>query len=136
MFSRRRTPFSSMICDTVWISVVDRTGSSGVSRPFESIRWEAKMVFSKTSLSLRLPLDHIGRIIRHWAPTDADDIELEPSLQQLALYLLCDTVETDMAARKDGIHHCLRHYERRLDLNKFQADVKVIEVLIQQRSGG
>jgi len=62
MFSRNRTPFSSMtkmeyqylflqvvttmnvLCETVWISVVDLTGSSGKSRPLESIRWEAKMV--------------------------------------------------------------------------------------------
>ena len=44
MFNRSRTPFSSMMCDTVWISVVERTCSSGASLPFESIRCDAKMV--------------------------------------------------------------------------------------------
>jgi hypothetical protein len=47
MFNRRRTPFSSMMCETVWISVVERTGSSGASRPFESIRCDAKIVLMR-----------------------------------------------------------------------------------------
>lgn len=33
-----------LLCDTVWISVVDLTMSSGRRRPFESIKWDAKMV--------------------------------------------------------------------------------------------
>lgn len=32
--------------------------------------------------------------------TDADDVELESALQELALNLRCDAVETDMAARE------------------------------------
>jgi hypothetical protein len=38
--------------------------------------------------------------------TNADDIELETTLKQLALNLSCDAVETDVASREDGI---LRH---------------------------
>ena len=45
-----------------------------------------------------------------WAPgrkilTDADDVELEPALQELALNLRCDAIETNMAS---GIHRLLR----------------------------
>ena len=64
MLSRSRTPFSSMtahairhqqrlpqsvhlLCDTVWISVVARTMSSGRRRPLESIKWDAKMVLMR-----------------------------------------------------------------------------------------
>ncbi len=50
MFSRRRTPFSSMLWETGWISVVERTGSSGDNLPLESIRCEAKMVLIKVDL--------------------------------------------------------------------------------------
>lgn len=42
-------------------------------------------------------------------PTNADDIELETSFQELALNLLCDTVEPDMAARKHGVCHFRCH---------------------------
>jgi len=35
--------------------------------------------------------------------TDADDIELKTSLQQLLLNLLGDTIETNMAPREDSI---------------------------------
>ena len=34
--------------------------------------------------------------------TDADDVELESALEQLALNLGCDAVETDMALGVDG----------------------------------
>jgi len=45
--------------------------------------------------------------------TDADDVELEPSLQQLLLDLLCDAVETDVASGENGIPlHALRHCGR------------------------
>lgn len=60
MFNLSLTPFSSItstcqlgllyisldhiLCDTVWISVVARTGSSGLRRPLESMRCDAKMV--------------------------------------------------------------------------------------------
>ena len=37
----------NILCETVWISVVERTGSLGVRRPFESIRWDAKMVLTR-----------------------------------------------------------------------------------------
>ena len=33
--------------------------------------------------------------------TNANDIELEPSLEQLALYLVCDGVEPDVSIRRD-----------------------------------
>ena len=36
--SLRRTPFSSMMCETVWISVVERMTSSGFKRPLDSMR--------------------------------------------------------------------------------------------------
>ena len=42
-------------------------------------------------------------------PTDTDDIELEPSLQQLLLDLLRDAVETNVASGEDGVpfgHRC------------------------------
>jgi len=40
--------------------------------------------------------------------TDADDIELKATLQELALNLGCDAVETDMALGEDGgpCHGC------------------------------
>lgn len=34
--------------------------------------------------------------------TDANDIELEASLEELLLDLRCDAVKTDVALRKDG----------------------------------
>ena len=37
-----------------------------------------------------------------WQHTNAHHIELETSFQQLPLNLRSDTVETNMAARKDG----------------------------------
>jgi hypothetical protein len=37
-------------CETACISVVVRTGSSGCKRPFESIRWDAKIVFMRVDL--------------------------------------------------------------------------------------
>lgn len=119
MFKRKRTPFSSMICETVWISVVERTGSSGVSRPFESIRWEAKMVLIKVDFPRPVCPRKFCEILwyrsmHRQTHTNTDDIKLEPSLQQFALNLLCDTVETDMAAWKDSIYHCLGHDEGRL----------------------
>jgi hypothetical protein len=40
-----------------------------------------------------------------FARTNADDIELKPSLQQLALDLLCNAIKTNVAARKDSIYH-------------------------------
>lgn len=40
----------SVPCDTAWISVVDRTGSEGVMRPLESIRWDANMVLMSVDL--------------------------------------------------------------------------------------
>ena len=47
-------------------------------------------------------------MIRH---TDANDIELEASLQQLLLNLLGDAVETNVASGKDSIalRHCHSH---------------------------
>lgn len=36
-----------ILWETVWISVVDLTGSSGARRPLESMRWAAKMVLIK-----------------------------------------------------------------------------------------
>ena len=36
-------------------------------------------------------------------PTDADDIELEASLQQLLLDLLRDAVETNVASGEDSV---------------------------------
>ena len=68
ILSRRRTPFSSITadysasleplpravhhipCETPCISVVVRTGSFGVRRPFESMRCDAKMVFIRVDL--------------------------------------------------------------------------------------
>ena len=46
--------------------------------------------------------------IRH---TNTNHIELETSLQQLALDLLCDTVEANMTTWENGILHCGRHVE-------------------------
>lgn len=42
--------------------------------------------------------------------TDADDVELEPSLQQLALDLRCDAIEADMALGVDGGRAHGRHF--------------------------
>lgn len=50
MLRRNLTPFSSIMCDTAWISVVDRIGSSGDRRPLLSIRCEAKMVLINVDL--------------------------------------------------------------------------------------
>jgi hypothetical protein len=44
--------------------------------------------------------------------TNADDIELETALQELALNLARDAVETDMALRNHGLS-CARHDVRR-----------------------
>lgn len=41
--------------------------------------------------------------------TDADDIELESALEELALNLGCDAVETDMALRVNGRSGHRRH---------------------------
>ena len=49
-------------------------------------------------------------------PTDTDDIELEATFEELALNLLCDAVESDVAFRNDrallrrdgGRHGCTR----------------------------
>lgn len=43
--------------------------------------------------------------------TNANHIELETSFQQLALDLLCDTVEANMTTRENGILHYGRHVE-------------------------
>ena len=67
MFNLSRTPFSSMtrflyqymvacqredhiLCETVWISVVALTGSSGRRRPLVSMRCDAKMVLINVDL--------------------------------------------------------------------------------------
>ncbi len=52
-------------------------------------------------------------MLANLARTDTDDIELKPSFQQLALDLLRDTVEANVAARKDSIGHCRSHPGRR-----------------------
>ena len=36
-------------------------------------------------------------------PTNADDIELKATLEQLSLDLVSDAVKTDMASREDGL---------------------------------
>ena len=41
--------------------------------------------------------------------TNADDVELEATLQELLLDLRGDAVETDMAPGKDSIRVCRRH---------------------------
>lgn len=94
MLSLRRTPFSSIICETVWISVVDRTGSSGASLPFESIRCDAKIVlinvdFPRPVCPVVFQLVHAQRneISIAFVLTNADDIELETTLEKLALDL-------------------------------------------------
>ena len=52
---------------------------------------------------------------QHFSPvlTNTNDIELETSLQQLALDLLRDTIETDVTARKDSICHRRCHVEQK-----------------------
>lgn len=95
---------TNVLCDSVLISVVERTGSLGVRRPLESIRWDAKIVLirvdfprpvwpTRESISLRLSS------ARRYCPTHTDthDIELEATLQQLALDLRGNAVKTDMA---------------------------------------
>ena len=45
-------------------------------------------------------------------PTNTDDIELKATFEELALDLLCDTVETDMALGNHGSllrRDCSRH---------------------------
>lgn len=69
MFSLRRTPFSSIMCETVWISVVERTGSSGASLPLESIKWDAKMVlisvdFPRPVWPVTIMLDDKNKVTR------------------------------------------------------------------------
>ena len=102
-----------VLCETVWISVVARTGSSGLIRPFESMRCDAKMVLinvdfpnpvwpSSPSCQHALGMEGSGQL------TNTNDVELETSLQQLLLYLRCDAVETDVAPREHSIlllHH-------------------------------
>jgi hypothetical protein len=82
MFNRSLTPFSTMTgqnraislaivirteeCarwETAWISVVCLTGSSATKRPFESIKWEAKMVLMSVDFPRPVcPIKSIGRI--------------------------------------------------------------------------
>jgi len=87
--------------------VVDRTGSSGASLPFESIRCEAKMVLMRVDFprpvcpeitKVRECAVEDGTWHCHVELTNADDIELETALQQLALNLRCDAVETNVAS--------------------------------------
>lgn len=88
-------------CDTAWISVVDRTGSEGVRRPFESIKCDAKIVFIRVDFpSPVCPVEVLIRDAktgRQLEPTNTDDIELKASLQRLSLNLGCDAVKANMA---------------------------------------
>ena len=88
MFNRRRTPFSSMMCDTVWISVVERTGSSTVSLPFESIRCDAKIVLMRVDFpspvwpKRKSQLMRLSSISLIFMPrTNTDNIELETAFK-------------------------------------------------------
>jgi len=50
-----------------------------------------------------LALDIVEELSRSVARTDTDDIELEAPFQKLALNLICDAVEADMALGHDRI---------------------------------
>lgn len=52
--------------------------------------------------------------------TDADDVELEATLQELALDLAGDAVETDMALGVDACSRHGRHFRRRngIEINR------------------
>ena len=56
----RQNQMEVIPCDLVCISVVDRIGSVGVSRPLESMRWEAKMVL--ISVDFPKPVLPVGRV--------------------------------------------------------------------------
>ena len=96
--------------------MVERTGSSGASLPFESIRCDAKIVLIRVDLprpvcpgaqrqekhTLKCRRASLGQNI---VLTNTDDIELETALQELALNLRCDAVKTNMAS---WVHRLLR----------------------------
>lgn len=107
-------PFSFLHvpCDTVWISVVDRTDSSGRIRPLESMRWDAKMVLINVDFPSPV-CPALVRSCRKSSPiphTNADDIELKASFEQLLLDLLRDRVETNVASGK----HCISLWHRHI----------------------
>lgn len=85
--------------------MVERTGSLGVKRPFESIRWEAKMVLIRVDFPR--PVWPIYRFsIKHIWPdgrelTNTHNIELEATFQQLPFNLRSNAIETDMAPGED-----------------------------------
>jgi hypothetical protein len=93
--------------------VVDRTGSLGVRRPLESIKWEAKIVLIRVDFPR--PVWPIGRVkdtvnassfkeqLDSCRPrTNTHHIELKATLQELPLNLRCDTVKANMTARKNS----------------------------------
>ena len=90
-----------VLCETDWISVVCLTTSSGIRRPFDSIRWDAKMVLIRVDFprpvwpTLGVSLRSQSRFLEQL--TNADDVELKAALEELALNLGSDAVETDMA---------------------------------------
>lgn len=101
-----------MMWDTDWISVVERMISSGLRRPLDSMRCEAKMVLIRVDLPspvwpvVRRETRQLrsragggggGRRSRAALLTDTDDIELESTLEELALDLGRDAIETDVA---------------------------------------
>lgn len=90
-----------VLCETAWISVVCLTTSSGARRPFESIRWEAKMVLIKVDFPRPVcPREAVSRNLPWrllWPLTDTYDVKLEAALQELALNLGGYAVETNMA---------------------------------------
>src|SRR5882762_3461178 len=107
----------SLPCDTAWISVVCLTGSSASSRPFESIKCEAKIVFINVDfprpvcpmtqhsiqyLTMQIVKNEVSK------RTNNNDIELETALQELVFYLLCDRIKTNVGRRTD-LFNCRGH---------------------------
>ena len=83
-------------------------------RPLDSIKCDAKMVlmsvdFPSPVCPMRsIEQRHSFTMIKLRRRTDADDIELESSLQELPLDLRRDAVETHVATREDGLRRSLR----------------------------
>ena len=82
-------------------------------RPLESMRCEAKMVLMRVDFPSPVWPVTLGQ--RHsscswnYRLTDADDVELEASLEQLLFDLLGNAIKSNMASGKDSIPLWHRH---------------------------